>query len=155
MKVNDNLSFLLTLRCKRYCCDIFSDKERRSVIIIKLVTPVPRQWPIEGIFLSRKRNNEMPDNVVATNSVKIGGTTGSVRYSLERIVTEPCRTSDQALLSASKEREILLERQGESFRIKDKNNQQSAQRISRTKRVETKPHKSQMEWTAIPKGRGS
>lgn len=116
----------------------------RSVIIIKLVTPVERQSAIEGIFLSRKRNNEMPGNAVATNSVKIGGTT-SVRYSLERIVTEPCRTSDQALLSASKEREILLERQGESFRIKDKNNQQSGQRISRTKRVETKPHKSQME----------
>ena len=44
----------------------------------------------------------MPGNAVAGNSVKIGGTTGSVRYSLERrIVTQPCRTTDRALLSAN------------------------------------------------------
>lgn len=40
-------------------------------------------------------------------SEKIGGTTGSVRYSLERIVTQSRRTSDQALLPSKREQRNL------------------------------------------------
>lgn len=55
------------------------------------------QCSVERVFLSGITRCRL-----AAVSEKIGETTSSVRYSLERIVTQPRRTSDQALLPSKR-----------------------------------------------------